>query len=48
MEKTKFSHIMRLAAFLAPFYFVFYVPPDESDAKMFSRFILAGFLSYAL
>jgi hypothetical protein len=39
---------MRLAAFVIPFYFVFYVPPDESESEIYARYILFGFFFYAL
>ena len=48
MKKEKFDHILKLAAFLLPFYFVFYVPPDESFAKILNRYVIFGFCFYAL
>jgi len=48
MKKENFNHILKMAAFVFPFYFVFYVPPDESLVKVFSRYTIAGFCFYAL
>ncbi len=48
MKKENFNHILKLAAFIMPFYFVFYVPPEESFSKIFNRYIIAGFCFYIL
>lgn len=52
MKKRSFNVLMRISAFLFPFYFVFYVPPDEdredSLSGSFWKYIVAGFCFYAV
>jgi hypothetical protein len=48
MKTQNYQVMLKLAAFLIPFYYVFYVPSNESFSKTYSRYIICGFCFYAL
>ncbi len=52
MKRENFQQMLKIAAFILPFYLVFYGPandnPENSFATSLRKFTLAGFCFYGL